>query len=346
MNPSDDLFMSRAVYLASLGLGSVEPNPMVGAVLVHDGRVIGEGYHKKFGEAHAEVNAIHDAIKHGFGDLLSDSKLFVTLEPCSHYGKTPPCTDLILKHKIPEVVIGNSDPFPIVNGTGIDRLKNAGVEVKVGFMETACSWMNRRFLTAQHLRRPYVTLKFAQTADRFMAPLSGEPVRISSPLTDRLVHKWRSEEQAILVGTSTARMDNPRLNVRLWKGRQPVRVVLDKNLALPQELNLFDQSQSTIVFNDRIEKTVGCISYHRLNFNNQLFPNLVKKLFDLGLHSLLVEGGAKVLEQFISAGLWDEARIITSRKTFGAGLPSPILRGTVFHRISHAEDQILFLRPL
>lgn len=338
--------MYRAIYLASLGLGKVEPNPMVGAVLVHDDRIIGEGFHRQFGGPHAEVHAVQDAIHRGFADVLKQSTLYVTLEPCSHYGKTPPCSDLIIQHGIPHVIIGTTDPFPIVNGSGIEKLKAAGVRVETGFLEKECAWMNRRFLTAQTLRRPHVTLKFAQTEDGFMAPPDRNPARISSLQTDILVHQWRTEEQAILVGTNTARLDNPRLNARLWKGRQPVRLVIDRKRSLPKELNLFDQSQPTIVFNEVLDRKDGSIEYIRMDFNGNPVPALLKLVFDRGLHSVLVEGGAWLLEQFILSCSWDEARIITSKKVFGSGLSSPLLNGKIVHRLSVADDQIVFLKPL
>ncbi|MFI5128490.1 MAG: bifunctional diaminohydroxyphosphoribosylaminopyrimidine deaminase/5-amino-6-(5-phosphoribosylamino)uracil reductase RibD, partial [Chitinophagales bacterium] len=253
--------MYRCLELAKLGAGQVAPNPMVGAVLVHDDRIIGEGYHQKYGEAHAEVNCIGQAALSGLTDAISQSTLYVSLEPCSHFGKTPPCTDLIIKHKIPKVVIGCRDPFKEVNGKGIEKLIAAGIEVQQGVLEKECIDLNKRFLTFHTQHRPYIILKWAETADGFMAPpapqggIREESVRqrllISNEYTNRLVHRWRSEEAAILVGTNTIENDDPELTTRLWPGHSPVRLIVDMNLRLPSSLKVFNGQEETIIFNTK-----------------------------------------------------------------------------------------------
>jgi diaminohydroxyphosphoribosylaminopyrimidine deaminase/5-amino-6-(5-phosphoribosylamino)uracil reductase len=245
-------YIRRCLELAGLGKASVSPNPMVGAVVVMDTVIIGEGYHQQYGGPHAEVNAINQVINtfSDYADLLDQSILYVSLEPCAHYGKTPPCADLIIKHKIPNVVVGCRDPFDAVNGKGIEKLRDAGINVEVGILEEECKWFNRRFFTRIQKRRPYIILKWAQTADRFFAPDNDTQHWITGEESRKLVHQWRSEEDAVLIGKNTALIDNPQLNVRYRQGKSPKRIVIDRRLELNNNLNIFDQSVDTLVFNE------------------------------------------------------------------------------------------------
>ncbi|WP_317132432.1 bifunctional diaminohydroxyphosphoribosylaminopyrimidine deaminase/5-amino-6-(5-phosphoribosylamino)uracil reductase RibD [Mucilaginibacter metallidurans] len=245
-------YMRRCLELAQLGAGYVSPNPMVGAVVVHDGKIIGEGYHQKYGQAHAEVNAIEQVTQRfdNYPQLLKNSIIYVSLEPCAHYGKTPPCADLIIKHQIPEVIVGCRDPFAQVDGKGIEKLQAAGIQVITGVLEQECQWLNRRFFTKVQKHRPYIILKWAQTQDGFFAPADGSQFWITGPESRKLVHRWRSEENAILVGKNTVLSDNPQLNTRYWDGPSPKRVVIDRRLELNKELNVFDQSAETLIFNE------------------------------------------------------------------------------------------------
>lgn len=323
-------YMRRCIELAQLGGGSVSPNPMVGAVIVYQNKIIAEGYHQKFGGPHAEVNAINEVLSQ-FTDgekMLSESVMYVSLEPCAHFGKTPPCADLIIKYRIPKVVIGSADPFDQVNGKGFRKLKDAGVEVVQGVLEEECRFLNRRFFTRVLNQRPYIILKWAQTADGFFAPDNGTQKWISSPVSKILTHKWRSEEDAVLVGKNTALVDNPQLNVREVKGRNPKRIVIDRHLNLPSNLHLFDQSQETIVFNASKTDLVGNIKYLELEDFDNLLPQLIcYQLYLMDVQSIIIEGGAKTLNLFINAGLWDEARIFSSAENWRVGIKAPILSG-------------------
>ena len=290
---NDEKYMMRCIQLAQNGKLGAAPNPMVGAVVVCDGRIIGEGYHAKCGEAHAEVNAINSVKDES---LLRRSTLYVSLEPCAHYGKTPPCAKLIVSKGIPKVVIGCQDPFSKVAGKGIEILKQAGCEVVVGVLEKACQDLNKAFFTVQLKHRPFITLKWAQSADGFMdvERNDGEPVKLSSPLTQLIAHKRRAEHQAIIVGTQTARLDNPSLNVRDWCGPQPLRIVIDKDLTLPRHLHLFDGSQPTLVVTEKNEKIAGAMTL-QVDFNQSILPQLMEELQRRNIQSLLVEGGSKLL---------------------------------------------------
>lgn len=322
--------MQRCISLALNGAGYVAPNPMVGAVLVYNDTIIGEGWHRQYGQPHAEVNCISDAVSKGQSDKIRQSTLFVSLEPCAHFGKTPPCADLIIQQGIPNVVIGCRDPFPQVNGKGIEKLQAAGVQVETGLLETECRELNKRFFTYHEKQRPYVILKWAQTADGFIAPPgkqgnNNERWLISNEYTNRLVHQWRSEEAAILVGTNTALLDDPMLTNRLWNGPSPVRLVIDRNLRLPGTLRLFNKEQRTIIFNDEKEGGDELLSFYRLDKNKKLVPQLMKALYELRLQSVLVEGGAATLQSFIEEGCWDEARVITATGIHKKeGLPAPV----------------------
>lgn len=323
---TDQSFMHRCLELAQLGAGHVAPNPMVGAVLVHEGRIIGEGWHKEYGKAHAEVNCIN-AVKESDRPFISMSTLYVSLEPCAHFGKTPPCTDLIIRHKIPRVVIGCRDPFKEVNGKGIEKLKAAGVEVKSDVLEEECRELNKRFFTFHTRQRPYIILKWAQTADGYIAGDGSKRILISHEFTNRLVHRWRSEEAAIMVGTRTALLDNPQLTTRLWPGPSPVRLVIDMNLRLPSSLKIFDGSVKTIVFNAIREDEKSNLTFIKLDKEKQLVPQLMDVLYKMSIQSVLVEGGATLLQTFIETGVWDEARVMKhSALRIHSGLPAPVLK--------------------
>ena len=326
--------MHRCLQLAALGRGSVAPNPMVGAVLVHEGKIIGEGYHKQYGGPHAEVECIA-SVKKEDHPLIHRSTLYVSLEPCAHFGKTPPCTDLIIANKIPAVVIGCRDPFHQVAGKGIFKLKEAGVEVTVGILEDESLRLNRRFFTYHTLHRPYVILKWAQTGDGRIAGEGGSRLRISNEATNRLVHQWRSEEMAILVGTNTALNDDPELTTRLWPGKNPVRLVVDMDLRLPQDLKLFLSGPPTIVFNLREHRFPegglanlenDKVYYYQVTADVSLVQQVLHGLYHTGVQSVIVEGGAHLLQSFIEEDAWDEARIITNEEMhIGSGLPAPQL---------------------
>ena len=318
--------MHRCLELAQLGAGYVAPNPMVGAVLVHEGRIIGEGWHKEYGKAHAEVNCIN-AVQEEDRQFISQSILYVSLEPCAHYGKTPPCTDLIIRHKIPKVVIGCRDPFKEVDGKGIEKLKAAGIEVETAVLEEECRELNKRFFTFHKKQRSFIILKWAQTADGFIAGDDSKRILISNEFSNRLVHKWRSEEAAIMVGTNTALRDDPALTTRLWHGPSPVRLVIDMNLRLPGSLKVFDGSERTIVFNTIKEDEKPNLSFIKLDKEKQFVPQLMDVLYRLPLQSVLVEGGAALLQTFIESGVWDEARVIVNGElSIGNGLPAPVLK--------------------
>lgn len=324
ITPQDELYMARCIELATRSHGYHQPNPEVGALLVHNGRIIGEGFHQIYGSAHAEVNAVQ-SVQEADRALISQSTLYVTLEPCFHVGKTPPCVDLVLRERIPRVVIGCRDPFPLVAGQSIAKLQAAGVDVEVGALQSQVEWLNRRFLTMVQQHRPYVVLKYAVSNDGFLSKI-GERVAISNALSQRLVHQWRSEEQAILVGTNTALIDNPHLTNRLYKHRTPIRIVLDKSLRLPNTLNVFDGSVPTYVITEnRHSPRLDYLTYGEIDFDAQLIPNLLTYLYKQKIQSVLVEGGAQVLQSFVNSGLWDEARVLVGNVNLGDGVPAPRL---------------------
>lgn len=325
----DEVYIKRCIELASEGLGRVAPNPLVGSVIVHKGRIIGEGYHRRYGGPHAEVNAISSVDDKS---LLRESVLYVNLEPCSHTGKTPPCADLIIDMGIPEVIIGTVDPNPIVSGRGIARLVSAGVRVRTGILEEECRFLNRRFFTWHLRKRPYIILKWAKSQDGLIDMIRNpgrpsKPVWISNQVSKMLVHKWRAEEQGILVGTNTALLDNPRLNTREWKGNDPVRMVIDKKLRLPVTLHLMDNTQKTLIFNELTNKAEGNIRYVRINFGPGCTDELLQVIYKENIQSVIVEGGKMLLELFIGPGIWDEARIFTGDKIFHKGVKSPVIEG-------------------
>lgn len=322
MKQEDEKYIRRCIQLALNGRCNAAPNPMVGAVIVCDGVIIGEGYHVKCGEAHAEVNAIR-SVKDP--SLLKRSTIYVSLEPCAHYGKTPPCADLIIEKQIPRIVIGCKDPFSKVAGRGIQKLIDAGRDVTVGVLEDDCKALIQRFVTFHTHHRPYITLKWAESADGFIdrQRTEGTPVILSTPLTAMLVHKRRAEHSAILVGQHTAALDNPRLDIRHWYGRPPVRLVLDRCSQLPLDLNLFDDSQPTYVFTEHPHPALPAVEYIPLDYSSDILPQLLHKLYERKLQSLLVEGGAQLLQSFIDADLWDEIFVETSPLLLGSGVRAP-----------------------
>jgi diaminohydroxyphosphoribosylaminopyrimidine deaminase/5-amino-6-(5-phosphoribosylamino)uracil reductase len=319
----DILFMRRALELAALGRGTVSPNPMVGCVIVHRGRIIGEGWHRKYGGPHAEVNAVADVADKS---LLPESTTYVTLEPCSHFGKTPPCADLLIAHQVRRVVVCNIDSNPLVGGKGIEELKAAGIEVETGLLEGEGKVLNRRFFTTIEKNRPYVILKWAETADSFIAREDFSSKWISNAEARRFVHRWRAEEDAVLVGTGTALHDNPRLNVRDWTGDDPVRIVIDRFLRLPPGLHLFDQTQTTLCYNLLEDEAREYVQFIRLENPEEFLPDMLADMHRRRIGSVIVEGGAAVLQAFIDARLWDEARVFRSPVTFGRGIAAPRLK--------------------
>jgi len=317
--------MRRCLELAARGAGHVAPNPMVGAVLVYGNRIIGEGWHRQYGEAHAEVNCINSVTEED-RPFISESILYVSLEPCAHFGKTPPCTNLIIEQKIPETVIGCRDSYAEVNGKGIVRLQEAGVKVITGVMEKECLELNKRFFTFHEKQRPYIILKWAQSNNKKIAAASGGRVFISNEFSNRLVHKWRTEEAAILVGTNTALHDDPALTARLWPGKNPLRLVIDQDLKLPHSLNLFNGKFRTFVFNCVKQEDAGMVIYHKINKEKKLIPQVMAILYAQQVQSVIVEGGAKLLQSFIDENMWDEARVITNTSfSIENGLVAPIL---------------------
>ena len=341
----DATYMKRALQLAKNGLGSSAPNPMVGAVIVYENRIIGEGYTSAYGGSHAEVNAINSVKDKG---LLSKAILYVTLEPCSHHGKTPPCVDLIVKYKIPKVFICVLDPHVKVAGKGIKRLKEAGCKVTVGVLTKECEAHHKRFLTFHKKQRPYIVLKWAETRDGFIAPEKNkrspdaQPYWISNTYSRLLVHKWRSQEQAVLVGTNTVLHDNPMLNVRRWTGKSPSRIILDKDLKIKGNYHILDKSVKTIIFTEVEDKSqwLNGIDYEVIDFTKNRPQQICEVLHKHNITSILIEGGAKTLKSFIDANLWDEARVVTGKINFGDGLKAPEFYGNIASVVELEADII------
>jgi diaminohydroxyphosphoribosylaminopyrimidine deaminase/5-amino-6-(5-phosphoribosylamino)uracil reductase len=337
-----NIYMKRCLDLAALGAGKVSPNPMVGCVIVHNNLIIGEGWHQEFGKAHAEVNAINEVLENYPDDsieLLKNSTIYVSLEPCSHQGKTPPCADLIIRHAIPQAVIACRDPFKAVNGRGIERLKDAGISIIEGVLEKEALHLNRRFFTRVEKQRPYIILKWAETANGFFAPNNEKQQWISGKQAQQLVHRWRGEEDAILIGKNTALIDNPQLNTRLYPGKNPKRIVLDRNLELPQSLNVLDNSIETIILNEKETKIEESTKYIALeSFDFYLAESICYQLFLFDIQSVIIEGGAKTLNLFIEAELWDEARIFTSNSIWENGLYAPTINQSVNEEIVLGND--------
>lgn len=309
----DELYMMRCLQLAVMAEGQTSPNPMVGAVVVHDGKIIGEGYHHRAGEPHAEPNAIASVRDES---LLKEATMYVSLEPCSHWGKTPPCADLIVRKGLKKVVIATLDPNPKVAGRGVKILQDAGIEVVVGVLEEEARWLNRRFMTVQEKHRPYVILKWAETADGIIDVCREEkgngPIKISNSVTKTLNHQVRVEEDAIMVATCTALLDDPHLTVTKWTGRNPVRVLLDRTLRVPADYRIFDGEARTIVFcetRDMRHETRDNVEFVEIDFEKNIVQNILDELYKRGIMSIIIEGGAKWLQTVIDSGLWDEARV-------------------------------------
>lgn len=319
-----EAFMRRALELALRGGRAVAPNPLVGAVIVHNGQVIGEGSHQRFGGPHAEVHAIASVQDRS---LLPTSTLYVTLEPCSHHGKTPPCADLVVSSGIKSVVVGCKDPFPKVSGRGIARLREAGITVQEGVLQGECSFANRRFITRHSENRPYIILKWAESSDGFIAPEDRSRKQLSGPEAQTLSHSWRTEEMGILVGRVTALADDPQLTARLVPGTNPTRFVLDRSLRLPPSLKLFDGSAPTVVLNSRSEGSEGSVMRVLIPEESFSARAWCQAIAELGVNSLIVEGGARTLQSFIEQGLWDEARIFECATALGRGVPAPRVAG-------------------
>lgn len=334
MSEMNQGFMRRALELAENGLGNVNPNPIVGCVIVHDERIIGEGFHQFFGGPHAEVNAVNSIENL---ELLKDCTVYVTLEPCAHWGKTPPCANLLVEKQVKKVVIAAVDSNPLVGGKGIEILRNAGIEVETGLLEKEARWQNRRFFTQIEKQRPFIILKWAQTQDGFVARGDFSSKWISGSQSRQLVHKWRAEVDAILVGKNTALYDNPSLNVRDWVGKNPIRLVLDSRLELPRDLSLFDQSVATICFNLEKSESLENLDFIKLAPGFSVSA-VLNELQNRKIQSLIVEGGSKVLTDFIQSGLWDEARVFTGKSTFGTGIPAPTMNQNPIETLPIGED--------
>jgi diaminohydroxyphosphoribosylaminopyrimidine deaminase / 5-amino-6-(5-phosphoribosylamino)uracil reductase len=338
-------YIARCIELAKNGFGTTYPNPMVGSVIVYDGQIIGEGWHRKSGEPHAEVNAIR-SVKDK--TLLEKATIYVSLEPCSHFGKTPPCCDLIIENKIPNIVIGTVDSNIKVAGSGIKRLKEARANVIVGVLEEECHELNQRFFTFHEKKRPYIILKWAETQDGFIAPLTKKeqkPVWITNPNSRQLVHKWRTEEQAILVGTQTVIDDNPQLNARDWNGNNPIRIVIDQNNRISETAHVFDNQVKTIVFSKK-ETTLSSENtiFEILDFKQNIASQIVERLYQHQIQSIIIEGGAQTLQTFIDANLWDKARVFIGNSQFGNGIKAPILKTAPSKKEKIGTDELLIIR--
>ena len=343
MNNIDKIFMQRCLDLAAIGKGQTYPNPMVGSVIVYNGKIIGEGYHKKCGGPHAEVNAVNSVKDKS---LLKNSTLYVNLEPCAHQGRTPACSTMIINEKILRVVIGSSDNFEKVNGKGIAMLQNAGIDVTVGVLEEQCRKLNRRFFTYNEKKRPYIILKWAMTIDGFIdfkrtpdTPI--QPNWITDDYAKILVHKWRSEEMAIMVGTNTAEKDNPSLNVREWHGQSPVRIVLDKNLRLNKTLDLFNSQIKTVVYTEQKKESRKNLEFYTTPFDNNLLDNIFKDLYQREIQSVIIEGGAQLLNSLIKIGLWDEARVFMGEKLFLEGIKAPSIKLLPNNILNFGKNKLL-----
>ncbi|MBP4140436.1 bifunctional diaminohydroxyphosphoribosylaminopyrimidine deaminase/5-amino-6-(5-phosphoribosylamino)uracil reductase RibD [Flavobacterium sp. P4023] len=338
-------YIRRCIELAKNGLGTTYPNPLVGSVIVYDGKIIGEGWHKKAGEPHAEVNAIK-SVKDK--TLLKKATIYVSLEPCSHFGKTPPCCNLIIENEIPNVVIGTVDPNIKVAGNGIKRLLDAGIKVTVGILEEDCYELNKRFFTFHEKKRPYIILKWAESQDGFIAPIEKfekKPVWITNSYSRQLVHKWRSEEQAILVGTQTVIDDDPKLDVRDWKGHNPVRIVLDQNKRIPNSSQILDNQTKTIVFSKSkttIEKENTI--FENIDFKENIAFQIAQVLYKHQIQSVIIEGGSQTLQTFIDAKLWDESRIFIGKIDFKTGIKAPSLAKKNFEKSTISNDELIISR--
>ena len=341
-----EFYMKRCIELAKNGLGTTYPNPLVGSVIVHEGKIIGEGWHKKAGEPHAEVNAVNSVKDKS---LLKEATIYVSLEPCSHFGKTPPCCDLIIANEIPNVVVGTIDPFAKVAGNGIKKLVESGKNVTVGILEEECNELNKRFFTFHQKKRPYIILKWAATADGFIAPEMLKriqhdrlkPVWITNQYSRQLVHKWRAEEQAILVGTNTVLDDNPKLDTRNFSGNNPIRIVLDKSGKISENYHVKNNYQKTIFIteSENFISTENCI-YENAIFDIHLISSICDILYKNDIQSVIIEGGSKTLQSFIDANLWDEARVFIGQTTFQNGTTAPNISGNPVAGFDIMNDEL------
>lgn len=318
-------YILRCLELAQKGKGYVSPNPMVGAVLVHDGRIIGEGWHQQFGQAHAEVNCL-DSVSDADKTLIPDSTMYVSLEPCAHLGKTPPCAERLVTEQVKQVIVCNGDPFAKVSGKGMEILNTAGINTSIGLLEDKGLWVNRRFFCYHQQQRPYIILKWAQTKDGYIAPPDRSRTQISNKAAGQLVHKWRTEEDAIMVGYQTALHDDPQLTTRLWQGKNPLRIVVDKDQNLPNTGKIFDTHATTWILNRKNNAINDNLHYIQLDFERDIIPQLLKRLYQAGIQSLIVEGGAALLNSFIKANIWDEARVFTAEHLLNEGIKAPVLQ--------------------
>lgn len=335
--------MQRCLQLAEKGLGQVAPNPMVGCVIVHNETIIGEGYHEQYGQAHAEVNAIRAVADES---LLPEATLYVNLEPCSHHGKTPPCANLIIEKKIKRVVIGSYDPNPLVAGKGIALLQQHGVEVITEVLKPESDFLNRRFITYHTQHRPYIILKWAQSADGYIAPTPAAPLWLTNHESKKLVHQWRTQEQAILVGTNTALTDNPQLTARLWPGKNPLRVVTDRQLRLPAHLHLLDGSTPTLVINEKENSSSGNTELVKIDFSANTEQQILTALYQHHITSVIIEGGAQLLHSFIQQQLWDEARVFTAPAKLNSGIAAPVIKGNTTSETKIGEDRLVVMKRL
>ena len=341
-----EIYMQRCLELGLMGLGQTAPNPLVGSVIVIDGKIAGEGYHEKFGGPHAEINAITDALKSIPVEKLKESTLFVNLEPCSHYGKTPPCCDAIIRYGIPNVVFGSMDPFENAAGRGMKKLIDSGVAVISGVYQTACDELNRRFFTFHQKKRPYLILKYAQSADGFIAPDDANQERwISNEWSRKIVHQWRTEEPGIMVGTNTVLQDNPLLTARNRTGNQPVRIILDRYGRIPRSMNVFNEDAGTIVFSCIPEQNFSKTTFVIVEDDQNFLNAVMQKLYERNIQSVIVEGGLKLLSSLISMNLWDEARIFTSNKIIHKGISAPKLFGKITNEKWIDGDRLTFIKP-
>ncbi len=334
--------MMRCIQLAKNGLGSSYPNPLVGSVIVKDDKIVGEGWHYKAGMPHAEVNAIN-SLKDK--KQLQNATIYVSLEPCSHYGKTPPCSDLIIESGIKKVVVGSVDPNPQVSGRGIAKLRASGCEVEIGVLKSECDFLNRRFFTFHSKKRPFIILKWAQTADGFIAPDKSKrneiaPVWITNKYSRQRVHQMRAQEQAILIGTSTAAQDNPSLTTRDWFGKNPIRIILDKNLRLSSNLQIFDNNVKTIFFTEKKTASLSNLQYIQVDFSENLIENICKILFEHEIQSIIIEGGSQTLQSFIDKNLWDEAYVFTGPNNFLSGIKAPVINGEIISKEDIKDDNL------
>jgi len=340
---TDEIYMQRCIDIAKRGIRAVAPNPMVGCVLVVEDKIIGEGYHERYGEAHAEVNAINNVSNQ---NLLKNATLYVSLEPCSHTGKTPPCCDLLIQKGVKKVIVGTKDPNPLVGGKGIEKLKNSGIEVSEGILKDQCLELNKRFFTFHEKQRPYVTLKWAQTLDGFLDQIRKDGEQkinwISEPETKTLVHKWRSEEQSILVGRNTITNDNPSLTVRDYGGMNPIRLVIDSQLQISGNLNIYSKDAPTIVFNRVKDKKENNVEWIKIKETST--SNILEELYRRGIQSVFVEGGSRTLQYFIIDNLWDEARVIVGQKYFKEGYKAPIINKVPVKSMPFGKDMIHYYK--